>query len=582
MRAVRPIDIDSDEWRGVLGASLREARMRRGLSLRQAAAILDISPQTVLEAEGGSDVRSSTLRRYLERLPGLTPAKVLGLPPGRVPVATPTAWATYRDLCGYVARAVRVTVRELPTGERLRTTTITGLRSLHAPMTDPTVRKALGRLAAVGSPKGLLKLEGWKPGATLRLREGGATHAWRIPRDLGRGIDYTVREVVPEGTTPTWDRMLPAEELELCLRPKGGLPAAGTLRCRPAATADEADVDVAETLYPKGVEVKRSPAGLIARVPMPAPLVEHALVALDAEPVRPPRYETLAGSIRFRRRELGLGLKLAARRMGCSHVGLRAIELGSDARASLVRRAVVGLEVPLDQTLPPGVVEGSGDLHDWVRDLYGVEANAVVKTVVIAPDGKADISIETRGLRALRPPETDVRLRMGLARAVLQRSPAVLSQIEADMSDVKLRVVSRKDGAVQHELRFPVGEGLRRGISYTRRFQGCKQFCMTVEEARAKTGVEDDRYETGTSIAVLHPTKRLTVSVRFPRAFTPKALSPRAWPIDMVPEVDHPPLHSIPAMKVSLGRTERHLVATLTVETPIVGFKYGIGWALRD
>ena len=84
---------------------LRRVRRRLGLHQAEVARRLGIGVATVNECERGCSPRHATLMRYLERLPGLTPAGLLGRRDDGRPVASPSAWAFHRELHGFVPGA---------------------------------------------------------------------------------------------------------------------------------------------------------------------------------------------------------------------------------------------------------------------------------------------------------------------------------------------------------------------------------------------------------------------------------------------------------------------------------------------
>src|SRR5688572_4994650 len=88
-----------------LGATLRRARERAGLGMRELAALLELSPATISDAEAGGDPRRSTLLRYLEKLPSLPAHDLIGHGAPGVPRQSAATWGFMRDAFGFsVAR----------------------------------------------------------------------------------------------------------------------------------------------------------------------------------------------------------------------------------------------------------------------------------------------------------------------------------------------------------------------------------------------------------------------------------------------------------------------------------------------
>lgn len=291
----------------------------------------------------------------------------------------------------------------------------------------------------------------------------------------------------------------------------------------------------------------------------------------------------LSRVLRDARERAGLSQRGLALRMGVSWVTVSQVERGAEPRHSTLVRYLRALpDLAPQEILSSAEARGVADADatwEHYRALFGYEAEEVRKRSRIAPCGDCETVIETRGLRSLRGSLRDLRILVGLQRAVFQGSPSVLRSIEARHADLTARVVERRDGRAVHQFRFPETRA-RGGITYRRRHLTPTLYKMT-DEAAAEAYGRTGPFVEGTTLAVAHPVHRLRLEVCFPDGYQPVDVAGFVWPAIEVPDPDLPDLSTtlhpggLPVVSSRSGRT-----VALEVERPLVGLKYGLGWEL--
>lgn len=125
----------------------RALRARSGRSARDLAEIMGVSHVTLGDAEKGSDVRASTLRRYRRALPEVAPQWLLPSGEAIGKLLPEEAWSALRDLHGIEAEEVVRTCTLAADGSRRVEDTYTRVRALGAAERTITV----SQFAATGS-----------------------------------------------------------------------------------------------------------------------------------------------------------------------------------------------------------------------------------------------------------------------------------------------------------------------------------------------------------------------------------------------------------------------------------------------
>lgn len=134
-----------------LGAILRRARERAGISQRELGRRMGVSWVTIREAERGRDVRLSTLRRYRLAFPDLTPELLLSPDPDAAPATDAPAWALLLELHGFVAEAVTKVVTIDARGDARTRIEARCIQPLRGDLRDPAFSTWLARTVCMGS-----------------------------------------------------------------------------------------------------------------------------------------------------------------------------------------------------------------------------------------------------------------------------------------------------------------------------------------------------------------------------------------------------------------------------------------------
>lgn len=570
-----------------LGAALRDARERAGLTQRELAAAMAVSRATVAEAELGADLRTSTLQRALDALPALSPGRSLGGGEGAPPVASQAVWRLQVSLCGFVVRRV---VRALPldsgSGE-LVTLAALGVRPVAGSLTDRALRRALMRAVYRGSAEALaaaFERDADEGPNVVEFVEGQRRHRFRFPpRPDREGFDYErfepfadARPTVGDGPvsfTPGYA----VETLELAFESSGEpVPSGGRYEAHAGGRrGDDDGLALARALRGEQVQALVSADGrrCAAEILRPEAYVAHEW-HLEPEP-REPEPEGLKAA----REAAGWSCRELARRLGVSPMTVSNAESGRDSRGSTWRaclRELPGLSA--EQVLRGGGPDRLATIPEaWAheRALHGLEADEEHKDLIIADDGWAEAIYRTRGLRSLRERSDGLIVRYGASRTQPPGRSTPPDTIEQDGPESELddgfrtRLIRGGGGQVIHELRFSSAAAAS-GVSYTRRMARVWSYSLGADGAAAG--------RDGHGFAAAFPVKRLRVSVRFPAGFKPKDLLPHARPAFPVPGHDARLEAALHPDGFDLRISRRAGTAELVVDEPLVGVRYGLTW----
>jgi transcriptional regulator with XRE-family HTH domain len=183
-----------------LGTLLREARERAGLSVRELAARMDASPATISDAERGQDPLASTLQRWLDALPALSPAIAFGRSAPR-PAASPAAWACSRDAFGFAIAHARFQVLLHADGTRTTLLEATGIRTVRGDVADREQASRALHLLFRGSPEARLELAVLAARTRmfpLALKDGCFEHEFDAEPGRRASLRWTRRQVAGE------------------------------------------------------------------------------------------------------------------------------------------------------------------------------------------------------------------------------------------------------------------------------------------------------------------------------------------------------------------------------------------------
>jgi transcriptional regulator with XRE-family HTH domain len=590
-----------------LGATLRRARERAGLGMRELAGLLEVSPATISDAEAGGDPRRSTLLRYLEKLPALTAHDLVGHGAPGVPRQGAPAWGFMRDAFGFAVARLTYEVT-VGAGDRRRTRLEAHeIRPSRGELRDAAILARVMHLTFAGSSAARAGLD---PQALLdrgelRVEDGSFAHVFRLARQTGRhGLAYlreqgdgappagfgapgalSVSAPFPAGISLPID--LPVEELDLVVKFETDVP----LHPRCAAWAVQLALapderDLASLLHPGDVEVERAPRSrtLKARVKRPVLGLHYGLGwGGDSGAERPGRASS-GSALRDARNRAGLTVRDLAKRVGVSPATIVGAERGQDVRASLLSECLAALPgLSPEALLPSSDATGPFDRRDaWElqRRVLGIDAEEERKTLQVTPEGDAHAACETLGLRRVRPSDRDLRVRYSSVQVLGKRFPTVLKAIEdavaerAQESGLRARVVERREGRLIHEIVVP-RELAQVGVSYARRL-----FDEGFFAAREEPGGKPRPRIDGAAIVPFHPVRRLVLTITLPPGAFPRTawfgVHPHLRLEGPLPEADlaaqlHP--DGLECLLLPKERTIR-----LVADHPLVGFIYDVFW----
>ncbi|MEM7249254.1 MAG: helix-turn-helix transcriptional regulator [Acidobacteriota bacterium] len=604
-----------------LAERLTLLREDAGLSKRELASRLGVSRTTVRDAELGRDPRHSTLLAYLETFPEIEPTDLFAAGQHRTPPADRRCWNLLAHSMGYRVRKMQLSLA-LDDEKRLhRHLTLTGVKSELGDITDTSVRVNLMRTVCTGSSRILASIRAEPAdlkGRTVELEDGEVVHVFRFPENLKRrGLEYERREVRADSSLAiesvvTPNQLVtgaaavgidhPVEVLEIVWK----LPGRDRLRplphAWPTALVPRDDTSSFELLHPvllPGRRLESKGARLRLRVERPPIACSYALGFM-------PRGEDDQGEdeivestgsgipelgevLRSAREAARLSLRGMAAEVGTGAMTIRDGEHGSDLRHSTLSGYLGALSGLSPRALFPQRSETLPERRSaWQhqRDLFGCSVDEEVKTVRIGTDGSSKIRISAQQLRRTRgEASADFVVRLGLGRTVIQASRASLDSIDAgnarSVPDLRISRVPGPDGPPVHQLTVPA-EHADTGVSFGRRMIHAGVFAMTAGRARELTGA-DGPFEEGTTVGPLLPTRRLILEVRFPKGYWPDGIRCHAWSLVQVPDPESLGLaERLHPEGLDLLCEKRRRLVSLSVDYPLVGFKYALEWTLPE
>jgi len=589
-----------------LSTALSAARERAGLSARALARCSGVSQAAVSAIERGREPRWSTLQALCSALPGLDPGPVLGCAPDLPLPASIRSWRFLARLHGFQAERLVLALEGDAEGVLKTTVTLEGLRCSLGTLASPARRIELAAAAYLGPGRLLRELghRAWHSrGGRVRLRDGGVSHEFKLPR-AGRdgALDYRrVEKGRSAGLEPSLPRDgsdgapfqlgggvlvdLPVRELVLRVSLRGrDLPQGIRLHAwAPSLTLGPGqDRPAWRHLFPDAPELVAVPAGarsrrleIIVRKPPPGlaygldwggeaggpwPAPPPAVVRGGRLLVTPsPPLRSLAAAVKRLRRRAGSGQRELARAVGVSPSTITRwesgeLEPGLSTLAGLLRAWPWASPWAL---VRPGRASSpleAAEAWEEQRRQFGAWAESDSRSNRVRV-GWVDGRSTTRGLRAATP----VRLRLGVTRTLQVKGGWELLEVTARRTrgdELKVRVMRRGAGPVVHEL---ILDG--RGVDVERRVR-----------------LETDELPGEWRLAPSHPTGQVVLELSFSR---------EAWPGPMelltvprcVAAYDQPLdiAHLLPSGAARLDIDAEKRRARVVLLQPLMGVR----WVLR-
>jgi len=258
---------------------------------------MGVSQVTVWEAERGRDVRHATLQAFVDALPTLDPAALLGAADRSLPGPSQGTWLLLRDAFGYEAERL---VQELvvdDAGDVEQRVEVAGLTTTRGDLRDADLRCTLVRSVFVGSraARGRITPEALAAaGRRLVVEDDVASHEIVLSGGARRpALTYVARErkagmfareaLAAAAATPgpalvhgtAQGVTFPVRELVLRVRHGAGRrPAAVSAHAWPRSLSpDVNDPDLLRALHPDAT-LEHDEAGRTLTLAVPRPLVE--------------------------------------------------------------------------------------------------------------------------------------------------------------------------------------------------------------------------------------------------------------------------------------------------------------------
>jgi DNA-binding XRE family transcriptional regulator len=293
--------------------------------------------------------------------------------------------------------------------------------------------------------------------------------------------------------------------------------------------------------------------------------------------------------LRRARVQAGLSQRDLAERLGVSHVAVSHAEAGADIRHDTLRAYFRSLPALTPTDLLPGG-SGRSDMSDptaiwhYYRDLVGHECRETTDLMEVHPDGTRTRTQVHEGLRSVRDEPGPMKLLFGLDRVIYSGVPelrGVRAHSRRDPEGNLVRVRTERSGRKARHTVFIPADLTQEGLNLER-VTKLGFASMTRKQVFLARGAQDhgNELQAGMAHAPNWPTRKLTMRVRFPAEFFPRAAEVHVWPHGVVPDPEmvnsadgvHPGL--------KLRRSKARLELSFVVDRPLMGFIYSIGWLL--
>jgi transcriptional regulator with XRE-family HTH domain len=537
-----------------LAELLRAARVAEGLSLRELAERLGLSPSSLSAAERGADVRLATLQRALNGLRGLSASLLLHGHEAPPAFDAREAWSFMRRGLGLSARRVAVEAVLEPDGALGVVTRVKGLRMAAAASTPRRLAAQAGRLVAtawIRSAPSRAVVDALLAGEEVSVREGGARHV-AVLAGLAEGrpsLDYEHHELRPAGVPASWGTEsafstafhaspgfalslhVAVARLVLSLRcRKGSLPQ-GLRACSwPVGllgSPEEIDLAPATAALP---QVEREDDALRVTIERPLPGFTQGLLWGDGMPRLERRIATASrphaspGAAIARAREAaGLSRRELARRIGTSASTIIDVERDArDLRVSSVRgllHALPGLRA--EHLLRDPVAGATWDRElawrTW-RDLCGFETALLRLEHDLCTDGRMVSTARVVHSRTLPGRTRTLKMITRAGRGETLRGDSWTDPI----------AIEGAPGADEVTMRFVREGGHLVGLAHVVPAEVAAAGITT--SSRSDAELPPGRPPTRYGEAILGPLARLEISLRLPASQGGRRWQARCWP----------------------------------------------------
>jgi transcriptional regulator with XRE-family HTH domain len=275
------------------GAAIRLARETAGLSMRDLAAQLGVSPATVAGLEADQDPRRSLLIGLLDALPSLRAEALLPVEPDDRLLTRRELWERQRSLLGLEADEERKTLVVKRNGDAQAVCESLGLRRVRPASRDLRLRYASaagGRLPTeLRAIEEAVALESEDAGLRTRVLsrdQGRVIHEVVVPREqASRGVSYT-RRLFTAGFFDPDSRsghdgaaivpFHPVRRLQLAISlPRGVQPSEVMAAVHPRVLLDGPcpKADLSMGLHPEGLALAETDQGRSLRLTVEYPLI---------------------------------------------------------------------------------------------------------------------------------------------------------------------------------------------------------------------------------------------------------------------------------------------------------------------
>lgn len=593
-----------DDGTPPLARRLKAARARLGVSIRELSRLAGIPTATISAIEGGREPRWSTLLRYLETVPGLRASDLIPGPHRHPPAASPSLTAYLRHALAQGAEQVTLTQR-LVEGRLERTLHVAALATELVQVSHAETIKRLMQLVCTASREIVQKLQPPDdPGVSVvvHVEAENARHEFRLLAQDVASIDYrntvTLPADAPPCTSIEHDSGHAIGRLILSAEIPPGQPVR-LLAWLFSRRIEGSSAEIAAYLYPGASRPRLTRDGDMVSVSIPdvMPAIVHALdwsgdtqsaghgVLLDEEDPPEAGFGSIARELRQRS---GMSLRGLAEAMGVAHGTVAEAERDRDPRASTLRQYLHALPDVAPQWLLParearGVLTAE-EAWNGLRDLHGIEAEALRRECTLFEDGHVDDITEFLRLRTVDGVARPIALGQLHGHNVHGSSSYRLVSMETDADeeedDVTSRLVLKDHGRPHQVIQVPPAMAAR-GMWLRIHMTSGNVHVMNREGVHAKYGPTDELVVSGLALTPNVPARTAACTVRFPKGFRPIDVWPVALPYSR--PFDHVPLGLLDHVHPGAHRWTSDPEAglhQLEIDLPLYGLKYGIAWSI--
>lgn len=275
----------------------------------------------------------------------------------------------------------------------------------------------------------------------------------------------------------------------------------------------------------------------------------------------------------------GLSVRRLAGRMKCSPATIIDAESGGDPRASTLAKYLAALPTLSSHALlgavapPPRALPAA---WAFVRSVLGFSIRRLVFQVDIVDGDHRTTSLLAEGVLTAESDFSDEATRSRVMQLLLRGSHGARLEAADRAGDLDASDISVRDGAFTHLFSLS-GTGPRATLSY-RREQQAGAIPPPGTSASGSLALAGP-FTEGASLAIEHAVERLDLVVRLPRASWQATARPGAWTDLQTVTPEQPDfLPRLHAGGVEFTASRRAGSYSLTVDRPVFGLYYGIGW----